>query len=279
VKRLLDANNIVLQSPLGFSSSGQAFNLASEELAADISIALQADKVIFFDETEHLNAADGQRESTVTPSSVEGHFGALSATTAQRFRAMARAVRAGVTKAHQISFATDGGLLQELFTADGAGTQIVEEKTQPVRAAKLDDVGDIVEIIRPLEESGALLRRSRDRLEQEIEHFMVAEVDGVTVGCCAVYLHGEQAELACVAVSDLYRRGSTGVAIGANLLQAAERHATQLGAANLFVLTTQTQEWFEERGFAEGEVNDLPETKQSLYNWQRGSKVLFKSLG
>jgi amino-acid N-acetyltransferase len=279
VQRLLDANNIVLQSPLGFSSSGQAFNLASEELAADISIALQADKVIFFDETEHLNAADGQRESTVTPSSVEDHFGALSATTAQRFSAMARAVRAGVTKAHQISFATDGGLLQELFTADGAGTQIIEEKAQPVRAAKLDDVGDIVEIIRPLEESGALLRRSRDRLEQEIEHFMVAEVDGVTVGCCAVYLHGEQAELACVAVSDLYRRGSAGVAIGANLLLAAEQHAMQVGATGLFVLTTQTQDWFEERGFQGGDVNDLPETKQSLYNWQRGSKVLFKSLG
>ena len=177
VQQLLGANNIVLQSPLGFSSSGQAFNLASEELAADISIALEADKLIFFDETEHLSTADGQRDSTVTPSSLEDHLGALSATAAQRFSAMARAVRAGVTKAHQISFATDGGLLQELFTADGAGTQIIEEKAQPVRAAKLDDVGDIAEIIRPLEESGALLRRSRDRLEQEIEHFLVAEVD------------------------------------------------------------------------------------------------------
>ena len=155
VQRLLDANSIVLQSPLGFSSSGQAFNLASEELAADISIALQADKVIFFDTTEYLKTADGQRESTVTPSSVEDHFDALSPTTAQRFSAMARAVRAGVTKAHQISFETDGGLLQELFTADGVGTQIIEEKAQPVRAAKLEDVGDIVEIIRPLEESGA----------------------------------------------------------------------------------------------------------------------------
>ena len=278
VQRLLGANNIVLQSPLGFSSSGQAFNLASEELAADIGIALQADKVIFFDETEHLTTADGQRESTVTPSSLEDHFNALSPTTAQRFSAMARAVRAGVTKAHQISFTTDGGLLQELFTADGVGTQIIEEKAQPVRAAKLEDVGDIVEIIRPLEERGALLRRSRDRLEQEIEHFLVAEVDGVTVGCCAVFNHGQQAELACVAVSDLYRRGSAGVAIGANLLQAAQQHAKQGGAASLFVLTTQAQEWFEERGFHAGDVKDLPQTKQSLYNWQRGSKVLLKTL-
>ena len=182
-------------------------------------------------------------------------------------------------KAHQISYATDGGLLQELFTADGAGTQLVEEKAHPVRAAMLDDVGDIVEIIRPLEESGALVRRSRDRLEQEIDQFLVAELDGVIVGCCAVYPNDEQAELACVAVSGLYQRGSAGVAIGANLLAAAEQHARTLGAKELFVLTTQTQEWFLERSFRSGDVEDLPTAKQSLYNWQRGSKVLFKSLG
>ena len=279
IANLLSAHNLVLQSPLGFSNSGQAFNLASEELAADISIALQADKLIFFDEIAHLKNAKGQRESTVTPSTLEDYLGNLSQGSALRFLAMARAGRAGVTKAHQISFATDGGLLQELFTAEGVGTQLVEEQRHPVRAATLTDVGDIVEIIRPLEESGALVRRSRDRLEQEIEHFLVAEVDGVVVGCCAVYPHDLQAELACVAVSDLYRRGNAGVAIGANLLDAAQAKAAQLGAKTLFALTTQTQEWFIERGFADANVEDLPNTKQSLYNWQRGSKVLLKSLG
>ena len=192
---------------------------------------------------------------------------------------MARAVRAGVTKAHQISFATDGGLLQELFTADGVGTQVVEEQTHPIRPAGLGDVGDIVEIIRPLEESGTLVRRSRDRLEQEISQFLVAEVDGVIVGCCAVYADADYAELACVAVSDLYQRGNAGVAIGGNLLNAAEHRAREIGAKHLFVLTTQTQEWFIERGFRNGNVEELPQNKQSLYNWQRGSKVLFKSLG
>ena len=279
IANLLGANNLVLQSPLGFSNSGQAFNLASEELAADISIALQADKLIFFDEIAHLKNAKGQRESTVTPSTLEDYLGNLSQGSALRFLAMARAVGAGVTKAHQISFTTGGGLLQELFTAEGVGTQLVEEQRHPVRAATLNDVGDIVEIIRPLEESGALVRRSRDRLEQEIEHFLVAEVDGIVVGCCAVYPHDLQAELACVAVSDLYRRGNAGVAIGANLLNAAQAKALQMGAKNLFALTTQTNEWFIEQGFADANVEDLPSTKQSLYNWQRGSKVLLKSLG
>ena len=279
ISNLLNTNNLILQSPMGFSQSGQAYNLASEELAADISIALRADKVIFFDGQEHLKNAQGLRQSTVTPSSLEDYWEALSSGSAQRFKAMARAVRAGVTKAHQISFTTDGGLLQELFTADGAGTQIVEEQARPVRAATLNDVGDIVEIIRPLEESGALVRRSRDRLEQEIAHFLVAEVDSVVVGCCAVYPHGEQSELACVAVSDLYQRSSSGVAIGANLLDAAQIKAQKMGATRLFVLTTQTYDWFIEQGFIGATVEDLPTAKQSLYNWQRGSKVLLKVLG
>ena len=278
IRDLLSAANLVLQSPLGFSNSGQAFNLASEELAADISIALQADKLIFFDEIEHLKNSQSQRQSTITPSTLDDFLADLSLGSAQRYLAMARAVRAGVTKAHQISYVHDGGLLQELFTAEGVGTQLVEEQRHPVRAAVLADVGDIVEIIRPLEESGALVRRSRDRLEQEIDYFMVAEVDGVVVGCCAVYPHDQHAELACVAVSDLYRRGGAGVAIGTNLLDAAQAKAQQLGCDSLFVLTTQTQEWFVEHGFADATVEDLPDTKQSLYNWQRSSKVLLKPL-
>ena len=90
--------------------------------------------------------------------------------------------------------------------------------------------------------------------------------------------HDQHAELACVAVSDLYRRGGAGVAIGTNLLDAAQAKALQLGRDSLFVLTTQTQDWFVENGFADATVEDLPETKQSLYNWQRSSKVLLKPL-
>ena len=158
------------------------------------------------------------------------------------------------------------------------GTQVLEEATGPVRPAKFEDVSDIVEIIRPLEEAGVLVRRSRDRLEQEIEHFLVAELDGVVVGCCAIYPFEDEAELACVAVHEHYRRRGSGVAIGANLLRAAEAKARNYGSKRLFALTTQTQDWFIDQGFAPTDVSDLPTSKQSLYNWQRGSKVVSKPL-
>jgi amino-acid N-acetyltransferase len=46
----------------------------------------------------------------------------------------------------------------------------------------------------------------------------------------------------------------------------------------IFVLTTQTAHWFLEKGFVEVELSDLPEQKQSLYNYQRNSRIFRKSL-
>ena len=139
-------------------------------------------------------------------------------------------------------------------------------------------MADIVEIIRPLEEDGVLVPRSRAQLEQEIAQFFIAELDGVVVGCCAVYAFADAAELACVAVHENYRHQYSDMGIGSALLEAAERAASAQGATSLFVLTTQTQEWFVSHGFTPADVESLPSSKQSLYNWQRGSAVLQKPL-
>jgi amino-acid N-acetyltransferase len=192
---------------------------------------------------------------------------------------MLRASRGGVPRCHLVSYAEDGALLQELFTAQGHGTQISETRQSLVRPARPDDVAGIVEVIRPLEETGALVRRDRDRLEQEIGNFFVAEIDGIVVGCCALYPYGEMAELACVGVHESYR--STGIrpGIGARLLSAAEAAARAAGYEALFALTTQTRDWFVEHGFRDADIADLPAPKQALYNFQRNSKVLIKPLG
>jgi amino-acid N-acetyltransferase len=142
-------------------------------------------------------------------------------------------------------------------------------------------VGSIVEMIRPLEESGVLVRRSRDRLEQEIDHFLVAAIDNNVVGCCAVYPYGEVAELACVAVHPSYRdaeRSAGRPSIGTSLLEAAERTARATGARRLFVLTTQTRDWFLDNAFVDAPLSELPAPKQALYNYQRNSKVMIKPL-
>lgn len=276
INTALNAGSLILQSPLGYSSSGQAFNVPAESLAQEIATQLKADKLIVFDE-EIVRDENGVRMSSFTPTTLDQHQHNFTDGQRQRLAAMAAAVRAGVGKAQLISFQEDGALLAELFTAEGVGTQVVEQQSKPVRSAKATDVAGIVEVIRPLEEAGILVRRERDRLEAEIEHFLVAELDGIVVGCCAVYTFGEEAELACVAVHENYRLPS-GNGIGRRLLAAAEERAQQEGAQSLFVLTTQTSEWFKERGFTDSNVDDLPGEKRDLYNWQRGSLVLAKPL-
>lgn len=279
VKGALDAGALVLLSPLGYSPSGQPFNLAADELTADVAMALGADKLIAFDADGYARGADGQPVTELSPTAASSLLEANppNAVTGGHIQAMIRATRGGVTRAHLVSYNDDGALLGELFTARGQGTQISENLSELIRAANTNDLAGIVALIRPLESAGVLVPRSRDRLEQELDHFLVAEIDGIVVGCCAVFEFERSAELACVAVHGSYRN-SEELGLGSHLLAAAEARAKAAGLAELFVLTTQTEDWFIEKGFAAKAPDDLPAPKQALYNYQRNARVLTKTL-
>ena len=279
--RILDSGAIVLLSPLGYSPSGQVFNLAADELAADVALALNADKLIFFTEADGLATPEGLRISQMAPADLHQHVDAG----AEHLGSMLRAARGGVASCQLVSWKADGALLTELYTAAGSGTQIQENAGAFIRPATVADVAHIVEVIRPLEESGALVRRGRDRLEEEIDQFLVAEIDSNVVGCCAVYPYGDMAELACVAVHASYREGTRAdsahersAKVGSSLLAAAEERARISGASTLFALTTQTRDWFLDQGFTESSLDALPAPKQAMYNYQRNSRVMTKAL-
>jgi len=277
IDRALETGAIVLLSPFGYSPSGEAFNLSSEELATETAIALNADKLIVLDGQAPLQDDAGVSYTETTPGELATLIDrlALSDVTRVRVSELLRAARAGVTRCHLISYAEDGALLQELFTAEGSGTQVSDNDFDHVRRATAADVAAIVELIRPLEATGALVRRPRDRLEQEIDHFFVAELDGFLVGCCALYPFADAAELACLAIHPRYR---TEAGHGAALVKKVELEARKGGAAYLFALTTQARDWFVEQGFVESPVDDLPVPKQSLYNYHRNSVVMTKQL-
>jgi amino-acid N-acetyltransferase len=281
INRILDSGAIVLLSPLGYSPSGQVFNLAADELATDVAIALNADKLIVFTEADGLTDTSGRRISQMTPAELHHHVDAG----ATHLASLLRAARAGLPSCQLVSWSADGALLQELYTAAGSGTQIRDNAGAFIRPAVAADVAHIVEVIRPLEESGALVRRGRDRLEEEIDQFLVADIDSNVVGCCAVYPYGDMAELACVAVHPSYREGpehpqaqGRSARVGSSLLSAAEARARQLGARSLFALTTQTRDWFLDQGFREASLDALPAPKQAMYNYQRNARVMVKKL-
>jgi len=277
INAVLDAGALALMSPLGYSPSGQVFNMASDELATDVAVALGADKLVIFNHADALRDAAGQRLSVLSPADLDAFLGDPDDMDKNHLRCAVRACRGGIQDVHLVGYAKDGALLAELFTAEGSGTQITESNHELIRPATLDDVASIVDMIRPLEERGILVRRSRDRLEAEISHFLVADIDSNVVGCCAIYPYEDTAELACVAVHPSYRDYDY-PAIGPALLEAGERHARAAGAKTLFALTTQTHDWFVEHGFKDRGIDALPAPKQALYNYQRNAHVLTKSL-
>ena len=174
-----------------------------------------------------------------------------------------------------IQHSQDGALLTELFTLDGSGTLISQNHQEQLRSAKMEDVVGILELLAPLEDKGILVRRGREVLENEINRFRVLVKDDMVLGCAALYpFDNQMAELACVAVHNDYRGGDR----GDRLLSTLETEAKNQGINKLFVLTTQTALWFEERGFKVGTVEELPAEKKSLYNLQRNSKVFVKGL-
>ncbi len=277
IGRLLDERSIVLLSPLGYSPTGEIFNLACEDVATRAAIELGADKLLLFGAEPGLLDEKGNLVRELRPQQVAPHLARLGSDyQGELLDAAAEACKGGVPRSHIVSYAEDGALLTELFTRGGGGTLVSQEQFEVVREATIDDVGGLLELISPLEEQGILVRRSREVLEREIEQFSVVEREGMIIACAALYpiADSEAGELACLAVNPEYRHGGR----GDELLERIESRARQLGLNTLFVLTTRTAHWFRERGFAPSGVERLPSARASLYNYQRNSKIFEKSL-
>jgi amino-acid N-acetyltransferase len=268
----LNDGSIVLLSPIGYSPTGEVFNLSHEDVATQAAIALKADKFIAFSEQMGLLKQDGSLLRTIQIPNFNALLEAGEVVVESTVSyALSKTVTAGVTRAHCVSFRQDGALLQELFTRDGAGSLILHDHYERLRTATIDDVGGILKLIKPLEENGILVKRSRERLEREIQQFVVVERDGMIIGCAALYLYPEDgsAELACVATHREYR----GKSRGERILDEIKARTLEAGITRLFVLTTVTAHWFLEQGFTPASLDSLPQEKKALYNFQRNSKV------
>ena len=282
IHRQLDSGAIVLLGPVAVSVTGESFNLTSEEIATQVAIKLKAEKMIGFCSEQGVSDDDGNIISEMFPDQAQQRIdsfeqqGNYLSGTVRFLRGAVQACRSGVPRSHLISYLEDGTLLQGLFSRDGIGTQVVMESAEKIRKATIDDIGGILELIRPLEEQGILVRRSREQLEMEINKFTVVVRDNLTIACAALYPFPEEqiGEMACVAVHPEYRSSSRGEL----LLQHICHQASAMGLTKIFVLTTRSIHWFQERGFVPVDIESLPETKKKMYNYQRRSKVLMLSL-
>lgn len=278
MQQRLDAGAMVLISPLGYSPTGEVFNLNAADVAAAIATEIKADKLIFLTDNK---LTDSRRKliDNMLPADIDALLQRRKSLDEQLQRVLSNAAcacRHGVSRTHILPRKQDGVLLTELFTRDGSGTLVTAEQWESLRQASIDDVSGILELIQPLEEAGVLVRRSREYIETEIGQFVVIERDGAVIGCAALYPFAEEkmGELACLVIHpDYQKRGR-----GDQLLAHIRRQAKSLGLEQLFVLTTRTAHWFRERGFAAADIKQLPGKKRDLYNWQRNSRMLMLDL-
>jgi amino-acid N-acetyltransferase len=278
LKRAIDSDAVVLLSPLGFSPTGEAFNLAMEDVATKAAIALNADKLIFLTETPPLMDSNGEAITELEYDDAEKLLAANTFPEVESFflTHAIKACKGGVERAHLVPYARDGACLLEVFTHDGIGTMITEEALEHLREATIDDVGSIISLIEPLEMDGTLVPRGRDKIEREINLFSVLEHDGRIFGCAmlSVFESEKMAEMACLVVS----QEAQGTGDGERILKHIELRAKAAGVKKLFVLTTRTMHWFLKRGFVQATVEDLPRSRQSRYDWSRKSQILIKTL-
>lgn len=284
IKQHLKNNNVVLVSPIGYSPSGEIFNLRAEDVATEIAVELNADKLIFIMENNGVTDKKGnllqqlnlpQAETWLKKHNDKKELD-KNRDTQTHLNNAAHACRGGVKRVHLLSRRTDGALLLELYTRDGVGTLVTAENYEGLRTATIEDIGGIMELISPLEQQGVLVKRSREQLELDINNFTVIERDGMIIACAAIFTFAdaEAAELACLSVHQDYQVHGR----GDDLMQHIEWQARKKHMKKLFTLTTQAMHWFIERGFVECKTDDLPIEKKSLYNYQRNSKVLCKKL-
>ena len=294
IHHALNNGDIVLLTPIGYSPTGEAFNLLMEDVAASVAVALDAEKLLFLIDANGLPPLPGAKTKRARAQEISRELSAaeaemllksaaqspelagISDDTMRALEAAVRASKGGVARTHLIPRDVDGAVLMELFSYGGIGTMITEAGLETLREASIDDVGGVLKLIEPLEADGTLVRRGREKLEAEISQFIVIEHDGVIAGCAALYPFAKEgsAEMACFVVDPAYR----GRNYGEQLLARMESRARQMRVKRLFVLTTRTAHWFIEHAFVESTLDDLPEARQKLYNFQRQSKIFVKKL-
>jgi amino-acid N-acetyltransferase len=256
-----------------------------EDVATATAIALQADKLVFLTEIPGIREAADDPESKIDTelslAEAKRLLAALPPPTlptepAFYLQHCVRACEGGVERSHILPYSTDGALLLEVFTHDGVGTMVVDEKLESLREAGPDDVGGILQLIEPFERDGTLVRRERSEIERDIANYTVIEHDGIIFGCVALYPYPEArtGEMAALTVSPL----SQGQGDGERLLKRVEQRAKQQRLESIFVLTTRTMHWFIKRGFQQVDPDWLPEARKRKYNWDRRSQVLVKKI-
>lgn len=285
VLQLMSMGQVPIFPCIGWSSAGKPYNLASDDLALAVAEALKAVKLFFVSSgpglsSERLKTAPGMdlsaegriirltpdqadKLSSLNPGCQDDDF--------KRVELAAKACRRGVERVHIVDGLVEGVILKELFSALGIGTMVYSSPSDSFRPMKAKDISEVLRLMRPLVEKGILKRRSEEDLREKMADYVVCDSDGIIQACGALhpYPADGSAEVAAIAVNPAFGQLGLGKRIVDHLIEKAR----SLGLSSVFVLTTQTQDWFETLGFREASVAELPPAKRAAYDQKRKSEI------
>jgi amino-acid N-acetyltransferase len=298
ISRVLNLGMVPILPCIGWSPAGKPYNVPSDEIALAVSAALGAVKLFIvsthgglrrglFPLPEQIETRDDGRVVRLTPQEAESIVTAFTAQKTEggtaapmpqalkELRLALQASRAGVDRVHIIDGREEGAVLKELFSNLGAGTMIYADEYESIRPLHSRDLPDILRLMEPLMQTGILKRRTAEQIQEKKDDYVVFEVDGSVHACAALHDWGEgQGEIAAVATDPLY----TGMNLGRRIVSYLIEKARKAGMSRVFVLTTQTQDWFESLGFQEAPLESLPTLKRQTHDPTRKSKVFSLTL-
>jgi len=284
IRTVLNDGFIPIFPCIGWNNAGHPYNISSMLLAKQVAMNLKADKLFFMMFNEEINAQNYCIPDGFSLSE-SGNIPAMSLEEVDSFlmenpsadgdiknllKAAQEACRAGVTRVHILDGNIDGVLPCEIFSGLGSGTMIYTGNYGKVRPMEQTDIPSVLAIMRPFIESGKLLTRTEEQLSRDLADYIVYELDGGVHACAALHFYDDgQAEIAAVAVDENYAHMGIGPKLMDNLID----QAGQADATSIFIMTTQTADWFEQLGFVEDTIESLPAERQKLWTPQRNSKV------
>ena len=286
---LMDREIVPVIPPVGCDGEGHSYRLNSDAVAVEVARALQAVKLIYLTTFAGVRVraeVDGGPEAELlrqlsleeAENILKKHRSDVPLQLLSKLEHAVRAARGGVPRVHIIDGRVEEGLLAEVFSNEGVGTLIHANEYQAIRKAHRKDVRIIFNLIQASIENDELVKRTRAEIERQIDDFFVFEVDRNPVACAALhhYAAENKAELACVCVDGRYENQG----IGGKLVQYAESVARAKGMAELFCLSTQAFNFFQQKGgFVPGLPDDLPPSRKERYEKSgRRSQVLKKRL-
>lgn len=288
IETILNNGFIPIFPCIGWSLNGKPYNISSAQLASQIATHLQADKLFFLLPDAELSAKNFTipKELGLSP---EGCVPAMNIEELDKFLEVnnsqtndseqkiismlelaKKSVESGVTRVHILNGSIEGTLPCEIFSDLGSGTMIYKSNYGKFRAMRREDISAVLSLIRPFVSKEILLPRSEQQMEAEYNDFIVYELDGAVRACAALHIYDRtQAEIAALAVDETCAH----IGIGPKMIEYLIEKAKTVSIESVFILTTQTADWFEKQGFVADSIDTLPERRREKWNPKRGSKL------